>query len=408
MAGQGTISLGDAVRIGGAQAFNLMIKPVGSACNLSCRYCYYLDKSGIYGGREPAMSAGMLETVVREYIRANDVPEVQFNWHGGEPLAAGLPFFRKAVELERRYAGGKVIRNTIQTNGTLITREWAEFFAANGFLVGISIDGPQAVHDRYRPDRGGSPTFARAIKGLEALKAAGVEFNTMSAVSKAAEGRGVEIYRFLKGIGSRHMQFMPVLEHVLDSRIVPPSTPGSKPGKWSVSAEGFGQFLCEIFDYWVKRDVGKVFVGQFDAALASWCGMGPGICVYNRSCGGNSVIEHNGDVYPCDHFVYPGRKLGNVASDDLKAMMRSEAQIRFGMDKRDSLPRKCLECRYLFACNGECPKHRFSRTAAGEPGLNTLCEGYRHFYSHTESYFSRMRDLLLAGSAPAEIMRELK
>ena len=407
MTPHGTISLGDAARISGPQAFNLMIKPAGSACNLACRYCYYLDKAEIYAGRETVMSPEMLETVIREYIRANDVPEIQFNWHGGEPLVLGPAFFRKAVELERKYADGKVIFNTIQTNGTLITPEWAEFFAENRFLVGISIDGPGSVHDRYRLDKGGAPTFDRVMKGLEFLKAAGVEFNTLSAVSKAGEGRGKEIYKFLKAAGSRYMQFMPVLEHVLDNRIVPPSTPGSKPGKWSVSAEGFGEFLCEIFDYWVKRDVGKVFVGQFDAALASWCGAAPGICVYNRTCGGNSVIEHNGDVYPCDHFVYPAYRLGNIATDDLRAMMKSDAQIRFGMDKRDSLPKKCLDCRYLFACNGECPKHRFSSTSTGETGLNALCEGYKRFYSHTEPYFARMRDLLLSGSAPADIMSEI-
>ena len=407
MTPHGTISLGDAARISGPQAFNLMIKPAGSACNLACRYCYYLDKAEIYAGKEPVMSPEMLETVIREYIRANDVPEVQFNWHGGEPLVLGPAFFRKAVELERKYADGKTIFNTIQTNGTLITPEWAAFFAENRFLVGISIDGPGSVHDRYRLDKGGAPTFDRVMKGLECLKAAGAEFNTMSAVSKAGEGRGLEIYRFLKAAGSRYMQFMPVQEHVLDGRIVPPSTPGSMPGKWSVSAAGFGEFLCEIFDYWVRHDVGKVFVGQFDAALSSWCGVPPGICVFNRTCGGNSVIEHNGDVYSCDHFVYPRYRLGNIATDDLRTMMSSDAQIRFGMDKRDSLPKKCLDCRYLFACNGECPKHRFGFTPAGEPGLNTLCEAYMRFYSHTEQYFARMRDLLLSGSAPADIMAEI-
>ena len=407
MTPHGTISLGDAARISGPQAFNLMIKPAGSACNLACRYCYYLDKAEIYAGKEPVMSPEMLETVIREYIRANDVPEVQFNWHGGEPLVLGPAFFRKAVELERKYADGKTIFNTIQTNGTLISPEWAAFFAENRFLVGISIDGPKSVHDRYRLDKGGAPTFDRVMNGLECLKAAGAEFNTMSAVSKAGEGRGLEIYKFLKAAGSRYMQFMPVLEHVLDGRIVPPSTPGSTPGKWSVSAAGFGEFLCEIFDYWVRHDVGKVFVGQFDAALSSWCGVPPGICVFNRTCGGNSVIEHNGDVYSCDHFVYPRYRLGNIATDDLRTMMNSDAQIRFGMDKRDSLPKKCLDCRYLFACNGECPKHRFGLTPAGEPGLNTLCEAYLRFYSHTEQYFACMRDLLLSGSAPADIMAEI-
>ena len=311
-----TLTLQDALRINGPLAFNLMIKPAGSLCNLDCSYCYYLDKSEIYGGREPRMSPQMLETVVREYIRANEVPEVTFNWHGGEPLVLGLDFYRQALALQRQYADGKVIHNTLQTNGTLLTPEWADFLAENGFLVGISLDGPAPVHDRYRRDKGGQPTFDKVIKGLSLLRQAGAEFNTLSTVSKAGEGRGREVYRFLKSLGSNYLQFLPVVEHVkyptdaagrirkeARPRIVDPSEEGATLAKWSVGSLAFGRFLCDIFDEWVRNDVGRVFVGQFDAALARWCGVQPGICAYGETCGGNAVIEHNGDVYVCDHFV---------------------------------------------------------------------------------------------------------
>ena len=312
-----TLTLGDAVRLSGPMAFNIMIKPAGSLCNLDCKYCYYLDKAEIYGGREPRMTEEMLEKVVYEYINANEVPEVTFNWHGGEPLVLGLDFYRKALEYERKHAGGKVVHNTIQTNGTLLNREWARFFHDNGFLVGISLDGPKDIHDRYRRDKGGLPTFDRVMSGLNILKGEGVEFNTMSTVNHACEGRGLETYLFLKEVGSGFMQFMPVVEHVKyplngagkpDRKkrpfIVDPKTDGAVIAPWSVSDIGFGCFLCDIFDYWVRNDVGRCFVTNFDATLANWVGEMPGTCTFAQTCGGNSVIEHNGDLYPCDHFVY--------------------------------------------------------------------------------------------------------
>ena len=399
-----TLSLNDAVRLSGPTAFNMMLKPAGSLCNLNCKYCYYLDKAEIYGGREPVMSEQMLETVVREYIAANEVPEVTFNWHGGEPLLLGLDFYRKTLEFERKYAGGKKINNTIQTNGVLVDRAWAEFFRENGFLVGISIDGPQEVHDRYRKDKGRLPTFERVMRGLECLQAAGVDFNTMSTINKASEGRGLETYRFLKSIGSRYMQFMPVVEHVKDGRIVDPSEEGARIAPWSISGIAFGRFLCDIFDEWVKRDVGRVFVGQFDAALACWCGVPPGICVFSDTCGGNAIVEHNGDLYPCDHFVYPKYRLGNIAETPIRELMASDAQVRFGIDKRNTLPSACRKCRWFFACHGECPKHRFNRTEKGETGLNALCEGYKLFYSHVAPYMDYMKKLLQQGLSPAGVM----
>ncbi|MBQ3722837.1 MAG: anaerobic sulfatase maturase [Bacteroidales bacterium] len=412
-----TLTLQDALRISGPLAFNLMIKPAGSLCNLDCSYCYYLDKSEIYGGREPRMSPQMLESVVREYIRANEVPEVTFNWHGGEPLVLGLDFYRQALALQRQYADGKVIHNTLQTNGTLLTPEWADFLAENGFLVGISLDGPAPVHDRYRRDKGGQPTFDKVIKGLSLLRQAGAEFNTLSTVSKAGEGRGREVYRFLKSLGSNYLQFLPVVEHVkypkdaagrirkeARPRIVDPSEEGATLAKWSVGSLAFGRFLCDIFDEWVRNDVGRVFVGQFDAALARWCGVQPGICTYGETCGGNAVIEHNGDIYVCDHFVYPRYRLGNIETNSLREMMTSEAQLRFGIDKRNSLPGKCRRCEWLQACGGECPKHRFNRTESGETGLNALCEGYQLFFRHAAPYLDRMKWLLENGQAPAGVI----
>ena len=402
-----TLTLQDAVRITGPQAFNIMIKPVGSLCNLRCRYCYYLDKADIYGGKEPRMTYEMLETFIREYLAANDVPEVLFNWHGGEPLLMGLDFYRKAIQLQEKYASGKRIRNALQTNATLVTAEWAAFFRENGFLIGVSLDGPKDVHDCYRAGKGGGSTSERVVKGIAELYKAGVDYNIMATVNHKSEGRGLEIYQFLKGAGTRFIQFMPVLEHVKDGRIVSPDEEGSQIAPWSVSAEGFGRFLCDIFDYWVRHDVGSVFINQFDSTLAMWCGEQPGTCTFAQTCGGNSVIEHNGDLYPCDHFVYEDYRIGNVLETDLRTLMASEKQIRFGIDKRNGLPKKCVTCRWYFACHGECPKHRFNRTDSGEPGLNALCDGYSMFFSHVAPYMERMKQLLSEGRPPADIMREL-
>lgn len=417
-AGKGeTLTLADAMRLSGPLAFNVMLKPAGSLCNLDCHYCYYLDKSEIYGGREPRMSLEMLETVIRENIAANEVPEVTFNWHGGEPLVLGIDFYRKALELEQKYAGGRQIHNTIQTNGTLLTREWASFFAENHFLVGISIDGPQDIHDKYRKDKGGAPTWEKVMRGISLLRMAGAEFNTMSTVNHQSEGRGLEVYQFLKSIGSRYMQFMPVVEHVKypvnaagkpikQARpfIVDPSTEGASLAQWSVSDIGWGRFICDIFDHWVRNDVGRVFVNQFDATLAGWCGQPPGTCVYAQTCGGNAVIEHNGDVYVCDHFVYPKYLLGNIQTDTIRSMMTSEKMVKFGIDKRNALPSQCRRCEWLKACAGECPKHRFNATERGERGLNALCAGYRMFFSHVAPYMDYMRDLLIEEQPPALVM----
>lgn len=412
-----TLTLDDAARICGPRAFNLMIKPAGSLCNLDCHYCYYLDKVAIYGGREPKMSIDMLETVIREYINANEVDEVCFNWHGGEPLVMGLDFYRKAVEFEQKYCGNKRVRNTIQTNGTLLTPEWASFLKENGFLVGISVDGAGAVHDRYRRDKAGMPTLDRVVRGIELLYRAGVEYNTMTTVNKASEGHGLETYNFMKSLGSRYMQFMPVVEHIKypsgsDGKpnksarpfIVDPSEEDARLAPWSVSPIAYGKFMCEIFDHWVRSDVGSYYVNLFDCTLAGWVGATPGTCAYAETCGGNSIIEHNGDVYCCDHFVYPKYRLGNIATDSLASMMDSPKQVSFGIGKRNGLPRACLRCQWFKACHGECPKHRFNVNENGETGLNVLCDGLRLFFSHVSAYMDYMASCLKNGAAPASIM----
>lgn len=413
-----TITLQDAERIVGPLAFNLMLKPAGSLCNLDCSYCYYLDKSEIYGGREPRMSVEELERYVRTYIESCGIDDVTFNWHGGEPLVLGLDFYRKAVEFEKKYAGGKHIHNTLQTNGTLVTSEWAAFFAAEQFLLGVSVDGPAEVHDRYRRDRGGQPTLARVLEGLRRLHAAGVQYNIMATINSASEGRGLQVYQFLKGLGSDFIQFSPVVEHVVypmrngkpdksaRPHIVDPSVEGATLALWSVSPVGFGKFMCDIFDYWVHRDVGRTFVNFFDCTLANWCGVMPGTCSFAETCGGNAVVEHNGDVYCCDHFVYPKYLLGNLYKDDLGAMMQSPAQVRFGVDKRNSLPRKCLRCEALPLCHGGCPKHRFNVTDTGQTGLNALCEGYKMFFTRSAGAMKRMKALLEEGKAPALVMMD--
>lgn len=418
---QNTLTLDDALRLGAPVSFQLMLKPAGSLCNLDCRYCYYLDKSRIYAWREPGMTEQVLESVVREYIKANDVDRVSFNWHGGEPLILGQDFYRKALEFQKKYADGKLIQNTLQTNGTLLNRDWAEFFRRHGFLIGVSIDGPKDIHDSFRRDKGGAPTFTKVVSGIQLLRSAGVEFNTMSTVNSRSEGRGLEVYQFLKSLGSRFMQFMPVVEHVKyplrpDGKpdrqarpsIVDPSEPDAVLAPWSVESSAFGQFLIDIFDFWVRSDIAQYYVNVFDSALANWCGVLPGTCSYAQTCGGNAVIEHNGDLYSCDHFVYPRYRLGNVLEDDIRQMMTSGGQLRFGLDKRNDLPSKCLRCEFLFACNGECPCHRFSRTDSGETGLSALCSGYYKFFEHVAPYMERMKVLLADHRPPAQLAAELR
>lgn len=383
----------------------MMFKPIGSLCNLGCAYCYYLDKVRLYD-EHSTLSFAALEKIIKEYIEINDSEQIVFDWHGGEPLLLGLDCFKKIVEFQKKYRGNKHIYNTIQTNATLLDAEFALFFKENNFLVGVSIDGPQDIHDRFRKDKGGNPTFVKVMRGIELLHRYAVDFNTLTTISKAGEGRGLEVYRFMKSIGSRYMQFMPVYEYVnpVNNNIVSPDDEQSILAPWSVNPVEYGKFMCDIFDYWVKNDVGSYFVNLFDSTLANYCGMNPGTCVYSETCGANAVLEHNGDIYPCDHFVYPQYKLGNVKDSSLKEIVSSEKAVRFGINKRNMLPSQCVRCKYYFACHGECPKHRFAKTERGETGLNALCEGLYHFFSHVDPCMQIMKNLILEGKDAKLIM----
>lgn len=399
----------DAVKQTAPTAFSTMLKPAGSTCNLDCHYCYYLDKAIQYGGKQAVMSDELLELYVKQYIEANDVPQVTFCWHGGEPLLLGIEFYRKAMRWQKKYANGKQIDNTLQTNAILINSEWCEFFAENNFLMGISIDGPKDIHDNFRLTKSNKPTFDTVMEAIKMLKAHNVEFNTLSVVNSLSEGRGAEIYHFFKQLGSKYMQFLPAVEHVIDKDgfhrplIVSPETEGARIAEWSVSSKGYGQFLIDIFDQWIVADVGQYYVQMFDASLAQWCGVQPGVCSMGETCGDALVVEHNGDVYSCDHFVYPEYKLGNITEKPLINIYKSRAREQFGLNKRNTLPNECMRCNYYFACRGECPKHRFD---VGKDGLrrNSLCDGLKMYFKHVEPYMNQMKWLLEQRQSPAFVI----
>ena len=363
------------------------------------------------------MNDAVLETFIRDYIEAQEVPEVSFVWQGGEPSLLGIDFFRKVIELEKKYAGGKRIENAFQTNGTLINEDWAAFFADNGFLVGISIDGPRECHDANRVTRAGAPSFDLVLEGVRQLKRFGAEFNTLTVVGEHNVHRGVDVYEFLREIGSGFIQFIPLVERPAPPSDAPmrfASAPdllngdlgGSEVLPWSVKPEDYGKFLCDIYDVWVRRDVGKTFVQLFDVALCAWAGVPAPLCVFREKCGKALALEHNGDVFSCDHFVYPRFKLGNLLEKKLGALADSEAQKRFGEMKLKSLPRVCRKCGVRFVCNGECPKHRFCVSPDGEPGLNYFCAAYKKFFTYVAPTMTRMKKFLEEGRAPAEIMNE--
>jgi uncharacterized protein len=393
--------------------FHVLAKPIGPICNLDCKYCFYLEKEQLYPQVDKwAMREEVLDAYIRQYIEAHDAPVVNFAWQGGEPTLLGVDYFRRLVEIQKKYANGKRIENAFQTNGVLLNDAWAELFKENSFLIGISIDGPRALHDAYRVDKGGQPTFDKVMRGMEALKRNGVEFNTLTTVHRANAGHPLEVYRFLRDNGSGYMQFIPIVERIAHQvtsdglqLISPDFTGAARVAPWSVEPRQFGRFLCGIFDEWVRKDVGSVFVQLFDITLQSWVGMEPGLCVFRRRCGAALAIEHCGDVYSCDHFVYPENRLGNIMEAPLQSLVDSEQQRRFGDAKETSLPRYCRECDVRFACNGECPKHRFLTTPDGEPGLNYLCAGYKMFFHHVDPYMRFMAAELAASRAPANVMR---
>lgn len=389
----------------------VMLKPVGAVCNLACKYCYYIEKKKLYPKETGCvMSEELLEKFVKEYLECQTTPYVLFTWHGGEPLMRPLGFYRKALELQHKYGRGRHIENCIQTNGTLLTDEWCRFFKENNFLVGISIDGPQEFHDEYRRNRRGLPSFREVMRGIELLKKHGVEYNAMAVVNDYNVDYPLEFYRFFKSIGCHYIQFAPIVErlgtHADGTSLTLPEQEGQglRLAPFSVDSEKWGDFLCAVFDEWVKEDVGDYYVQLFDATLANWVGEQPGICTLAPSCGHAGVMEFNGDLYSCDHFVFPEYKLGNIHTQTLTEMMYSERQLQFGVDKRNRLPAQCKACEYLFACNGECPKNRFLHTADGEPGLNYLCKGYKKYFRHVAPYMDFMKAELLAQRPPANVM----
>ncbi len=397
-----------------ASPLYLLAKPAGSRCNLACKYCYYLEKSLLFEKHSPqVMDDALLEKFIHDYIGAQTTQEVLFTWHGGEPLMRPLQFYKKAVALQRKYAAGRRIDNCLQTNGTLLTEEWCRFFKEQGWLVGVSVDGTQEMHDAYRKAKGGGPSHHKVMQGIRLLQKYGVEWNALAVVNDLNAGHPKEFYRFFKEIGCRFIQFTPIVERLLphaDGRqlaaVEEEGTGGMMP--FSVSPEQWGDFLIGIFDEWVKEDVGEYFVQLFDATLANWMGVQPGICTLARTCGHAGAIEWNGDVFACDHFVFPQYRLGNLREKSLVEMMYSPQQREFGRAKQTALPRQCRECRWLFACNGECPKNRFARTADGEKGLNFLCSGYRRFFEHVAPYMDWMKRELMANRPPAGIVDLLR
>lgn len=397
-----------------AKPLYVMLKPAGAHCNLACKYCYYLEKNNLYqNSHRHLMSDEMLEQFTREYIEAQTMPQVLFTWHGGEPLMRSIDFYKKALELQKKYANGKQIDNVIQTNGTLLTNEWCEFFAKNHWLVGISIDGPQEYHDHYRVTPDGKPSWEKVMQGISLLKKHRVEWNAMAVVNAYNAEHPLEFYHFFRDNGCQYLQFTPIVERLTehedgrtlaslaDDREIPLADASVTPQQW-------GNFLCTIFDDWVRHDVGKTFVEIFDCTLANWMGVLPGICAYSKECGHAGVMEHNGDVYSCDHFVFPEYKLGNIREQSLIDMLYGEKQQDFSRLKHTSLPRQCKECDMEFACHGECPKNRFEKDKYGEPGLNYLCQGYYQYYTHVAPYMDFMKRELLAQRPPANIMNALK
>jgi len=397
-----------------ASPLYVMLKPVGAICNLACDYCYYLEKSSLYKENpKHVMSDSLLEKFIEEYINAQTTPQVLFTWHGGETLMRPLSFYKKAVELQKKHANGRTIENCIQTNGTLLTDEWCTFFRENNWLVGVSVDGPQEFHDEYRRNKQGQPSFQKVMKGIGLLKKYGVEWNAMAVVNDFNADYPLDFYHFFKELDCHYIQFTPVVERMkpqTDGRhlAAPSEKENHNLADFSVSPEQWGKFLCTIFDEWVRKDVGNYFIQIFDSTLANWVGQKPGVCTLAKNCGHAGVMEFSGDVYSCDHFVFPEYKLGNIYTNGLSEMFYSERQLAFGEAKSKTLPGQCTECEYLFACNGECPKNRFATTGTGEPGLNYLCKGYFKFFQHAAPSMDFMKKELLNQRPPANVMEWIK
>ena len=387
-------------------AFHVMMKPRGAICNLDCKYCYFLAKEDLYPGSGFRMSDDLLEEYTRQYIEAQQVPEVTFAWQGGEPTLMGLEFFQKAVEFQKKFQKPDTrIYNSLQTNGTLLDADWCRFFHENDFLIGLSLDGPKALHDAYRVDKGGKPTFDAVMGAAEMMQVHEVEFNILTTVHAANAEYPVEVYRFMRDVvKTRFLQFIPIVERDNDTGY----QEGNEVTKRSVTGKQYGRFLIRIFDEWVRRDVGKMYVQIFDVSLAAWSGQSPGLCIFMETCGDALALEHNGDLYACDHYVEPDYLLGNITEIPMMEMVLSEQQRTFGQAKLDTLPQYCLSCDVRFICNGGCPKNRIITTPDGEPGLNYLCEGYKAFFHHIDGPMRFMANELRHRRAPANVMTYIR
>jgi uncharacterized protein len=386
------------------KAFHIMAKPTGSACNLNCDYCFFLKKERLYPGSNFRMADDVHEAYIKQLFEAHEVPQVTVAWQGGEPTLMGLDFFRRSVELQKKYQKpGTGVENTFQTNGILLDDEWCRFFYENSFLIGLSLDGPKELHDFYRKDKGGQGTFDRVMKAVRLLQKHKVEFNILCTVNSKNADHPLEVYRFFRdAVHAQYIQLIPIVERDNESGY----QEGNKVTDRSVRPEQYGRFLMEIFAEWVKRDVGRMFVLTFDGALAGWLGMAGTVCIFGPTCGEGTALEHNGDLYCCDHFVEPAHLLGNILKAPMIELVASEKQRKFGRDKKDMLPRYCRDCEVLFVCNGECPKNRFITTPDGEPGLNYLCAGYKMFFKQVDPQMKIMANLLRQGRCADEIMQK--
>ncbi len=404
--------------------FHVLAKPTGAVCNLDCKYCFFLSKETLYPGSRFRMSDTVLEAYVRQMIEGQSGPQVSLAFQGGEPTLMGLDFFRRAVAFARKHAPRNAqVEYSLQTNGTLLDKRWFDFFRENSFIIGLSLDGPQPMHDAYRVDKGGAPTFDKVMRAARLMQERRVEFNILCTVHAANAPHPLEVYRFFRDeVEAQFIQFIPIVERATPATLSVANEgwgdrrdggrplytqSGSLVTERSVGPEQWGQFLITIFDEWVRRDVGRVFVQMFDAALASWVGGPPALCIFGETCGNALALEHNGDLYACDHYVEPDFLLGNILREQMIELVASDQQRKFGADKRDRLPRTCRECDVRFACQGECPRNRFLSTPDGEGGFNYLCAGYKAFFKHVDGSMRIMADLLSHQRAPAEIMQML-
>jgi len=412
---------GSAKHDGYPQGLHVVAKPIGPACNLDCEYCFYLEKQALFpAGGQYRMTDRALSAFITGYITSQPAPAVEFVWQGGEPTLLGIDFFRRVIELQKPFAKSKTITNSLQTNGTLLTDEWCRFLKKHNFMVGISLDGPKEIHDRYRKDRKGRGTFEQAVRGLKLMQKHKVEYNVLACVARETAARPLEVYRFFRDAGVEFIQFTPIVERMPDPqsaaqglRLAAPAALDSPEGQgevtdWTVQPEDYGDFLIAVFEEWVRHDVSRVFVMNFEWALNAWIGNPSPVCVHAKQCGRSLVIEHNGDVYACDHCVYPQYRLGNILTDTLPIMAEKSLRSGFGVTKETALPRRCRECDVLAACRGGCPKHRFATTFDNEPGLHHLCDGYGKFFLHIRKYLRVMARLLEHGQPVSLVMEAIK